>query len=134
MPNSAHTWDIASGFPSTSSSKLAPTPMRALSKRRGVHWVQYTHPSSDSAHAYAHGPPVIPSTYYAQTQSDTRFPRQCASDEALRDTREHVRLQDSSFAQSQRAVRRKKSSFDLRDLFLTGGVPPGHRAPSASET
>ncbi|EIW58232.1 uncharacterized protein TRAVEDRAFT_64777 [Trametes versicolor FP-101664 SS1] len=131
MPDSTPTWDFTgtSAFPAASS-KPPHMPMRALSKRRGVHWVQYSPPSA-SAHAHAH---PDTSSAYLQLHSDTPFPRKCASDDALRGRTQDGSSTPDAFAQTQRAVRRKKSSFDLRDLFLTGGVPPGHRAPSASES
>lgn len=120
MPDSTPIW----GFASPSSAK--PAPMRTLSKRRAVA-VQQSHPSH-SAHAHADAGTSDPAYL---------FPRQCASDEELRRDRRDPGLPlDSATPDAfgtQRAVRRKKSSFDLRDLFLTGGVPRhNHDTPSGT--
>ncbi|KAI0731430.1 hypothetical protein C8Q76DRAFT_361477 [Earliella scabrosa] len=95
-------WDIAATSASTT-----PT----LSKRRGQ---QYR---SQSGHTR---PPS-----QSHEGSDTPFPRKSTSSDSLRG-------EDEVPAPTQRTVRRKKSSLDLRDIFLNGGVFPPQ--PQSSES
>ncbi|KAI0695353.1 hypothetical protein C8T65DRAFT_698742 [Cerioporus squamosus] len=100
MPGSATTthWDVSALHPAPShalSTSSAPT----LPKRRGQ-----SHPGSDHKRA--------------RQGSDMAFPRRSSS----RDSSGHEYLGPRE--NTQRTVRRKKSSLDLRDIFLNGGLIP----------
>ncbi|RDX48116.1 hypothetical protein K466DRAFT_547139 [Polyporus arcularius HHB13444] len=95
-------WDV-SAFPPARSHAQVPT----LPKRRGQ-----SHPGSDHTDKRA------------RQSSDTPFPRRSTS----RDSSGHERM--VSRGDAQRTVRRKKSSLDLRDIFLNGGLIPA--GPSAT--
>ncbi|KAI0794146.1 hypothetical protein C8Q74DRAFT_1193495 [Fomes fomentarius] len=95
------TWDV-SALPSSAST--TPT----LHNRRR----QQYQPRSTSGHTKPH----------SREQSNTPFPRKSASSEGLRDGDID---QAQPPAPTQRTVRRKKSSLDLRDIFLNGGVSSG---------
>ena len=96
-------WDI-SALPATAST--TPT----LSKRRGQQYQRSLEAGRTKPHS--------------REQSDTPFPRQSSSSESLHD--------DHGSAPTQRTVRRKKSSFDLRHVFKNGGVVPAPAAHAVS--
>ena len=61
------------------------------------------------------------------TQDLQSFPRKSSSNESLHDTA----LEQGQEGIAQRTVRRKKSSLDLRDIFLHGGFPPQELSSNA---
>ncbi|KAH9888769.1 hypothetical protein C8Q73DRAFT_838679 [Cubamyces lactineus] len=106
------TWDLTYRHHQSDSK---PALSHTLSKRRGQQlrsvFRDQEHPTDADT----------PSSYH---RNDTPFPRTSSSDENLpRDVQDHSgRVQKSTLLNefAQRTIRRKKSSFDLRDLFLSG--------------
>ncbi|KAI0330900.1 hypothetical protein GY45DRAFT_680387 [Cubamyces sp. BRFM 1775] len=109
----APTWDFSYRNHHQSDSK--PALSHTLSKRRGQQLRSAFREQEHAADA------DTPSSY---PRNDTPFPRMSSSDENLpRDVQEHSgRVQEGTLPRefTQRTIRRKKSSFDLRDLFLSG--------------
>ena len=100
MPS--RSWDV-SAFSVSATANTTPT----LSKRRGMQFRAASKLTHD---------PARPSA-----ESDTPFPQNSAEDEPAR---------RSTDSHTQRTVRRKKSSLDLRDVFLSGGMVPSQSPPA----
>ncbi|KAI0630850.1 hypothetical protein C8Q77DRAFT_230712 [Trametes polyzona] len=126
------TWDLATTYPGASrpSSRGKPALSHTLSSRRRaaqqLRAAFYEPVDADADHDAAADTPSYPT-------SDTLFPRRSTSDEDLRDQSVEHGAQEASNqnqkgsapdAFARRTVRRKKSSFDLRDLFLHGAIHP----------
>ncbi|KAI0654096.1 hypothetical protein C8Q70DRAFT_1030984 [Cubamyces menziesii] len=103
-----------------------PALSHTLSKRRGQQLRAAFRDQEHSADA------DTPSSYH---RNDTPFPRTSTSDENLHDEQDHRgRAQKGTLPRefAQRTIRRKKSSFDLRDLFLSGELTSTRSSTSES--
>ena len=104
---------MTSTFSASTTASTTPT----LSKRRGLQ----VRAASELVHD---------DTIQLGSESDTPFPRKPASTEALREHGADDRTSEDDEAalpdptNTQRTVRRKKSSLGLRDVFLAGGAGP----------
>ncbi|KAI0766622.1 hypothetical protein BD413DRAFT_615036 [Trametes elegans] len=114
------TWGFSTYHTSPPSSD--PALSRTFSKRRAQQLRRAQQEDADT-----------PSTTYHT--SDTPFPRKSEPDDVPHNKHgEEYRAHDTTAPQAfthQRTVRRKKSSLDLRDLFLNDGTSPS-RTPSTS--
>ncbi|KAI0369202.1 hypothetical protein BV20DRAFT_1053476 [Pilatotrama ljubarskyi] len=123
------TWDLSSVYSAPHSPPSKPALSPTLSKRRGQQLRSACRELADT-------PP------YNVGDDQPNFPRRSSSSDDSEDLRdktdsgeheERVHDQNGSAprAFTQRTIRRKKSSFDLRVLFLTGeGLPSRSRASS----